>query len=106
VNQDFLDLLSAFNAAEVRYLVVGAYAVGVHGHARATKDLDVWVEASADNASRIIAALRAFGAPMGDLAPSDFETVGTGFMMGLPRTASTSSLRSRAFDSRRRLRGR
>jgi hypothetical protein len=84
VNQDFLDLLSAFNAAEVRYLVVGAYAVGVHGHARATKDLDVWVEVSADNASRIIAALRAFGAPMGDLAPSDFETVGTGFMMGLP----------------------
>jgi hypothetical protein len=38
VNQDFLDLLSAFNAAEVRYLVVGAYAVGVHGHPRATKD--------------------------------------------------------------------
>jgi hypothetical protein len=44
VNQDFLDLLSAFNAAEVHYLVVGAYAVGVHGHPRATKDLDVWVE--------------------------------------------------------------
>jgi hypothetical protein len=46
VNQDFLDLLSAFNAAEVRYLVVGAYAVGVHGHPRATKDLDVWIETS------------------------------------------------------------
>ncbi|HEY4187590.1 MAG TPA: hypothetical protein VGP07_21110 [Polyangia bacterium] len=47
MNQDFLDLLSAFNAAEVRYLVVGAYAVGVHGHPRATKDLDVWIDASA-----------------------------------------------------------
>jgi hypothetical protein len=84
VNPDFRDLLSAFNAAEVRYLVVGAYAVGVHGHPRATKDLDVWVEASAENASRIITALRAFGAPMGNLSQADFESVGTGFMMGLP----------------------
>jgi hypothetical protein len=84
VNQDFLDLPSAFNAAEVRYLVVGAYAVGVHGHPRATKDLDVWVEASVDNAPKIIAALEAFGAPVANLAPNDFEKAGTGFMMGNP----------------------
>src|SRR6185312_4393414 len=79
VNQDFLDLLSAFNAAEVRYMVVGAYAVGVHGHPRATKDLDLWIQASTDNASRVMNALRTFGAPVGDL-----ETPGTGFMMGSP----------------------
>jgi hypothetical protein len=84
VNQDFLDLLSAFNAAEVRYLVVGAYAVGVHGHPRATKDLDVWIETSAENAAKVMRALRAFGAPMGDLETRDFETPGTGFMMGSP----------------------
>jgi hypothetical protein len=84
VNQDFLDLLSAFNAAEVRYLVVGAYAVGVHGHPRATKDLDVWIEASPENATRLIDALRAFGAPLGELEARDFETPGTGFMMGNP----------------------
>jgi hypothetical protein len=84
VNQDFLDLLSAFNAAEVRYMVVGAYAVGVHGHPRATKDLDIWIQASTDNASRVMNALRTFGAPVGDLETRDFETPGTGFMMGSP----------------------
>ncbi len=84
MNQDFLDLLSAFNAAEVRYLVVGAYAVGVHGHPRGTKDLDLWIEASAENATRVMGALRSFGAPLGDLEARDFETPGTGFMMGTP----------------------
>lgn len=84
MNQDFLDLLSAFNAAEVRYLVVGAYAVGVHGHPRATKDLDVWIEASVENAARIMNALATFGAPMENLEARDFERPGTGFMMGIP----------------------
>lgn len=76
MNQDFLNLLSAFNAAEVRYLVVGAYAVGVHGHPRATKDLDVWVEASPSNARKIMTALEAFGAPIDNLDSSDFEKPG------------------------------
>lgn len=84
MNQDFLDLLSAFNAAEVRYLVVGAYAVGVHGRPRATKDLDVWIEASTDNSVKVMNALRVFGAPLGDLQARDFEMAGTGFMMGSP----------------------
>ncbi len=84
MNQDFLDLLSAFNAADVRYLVVGAYAVGVHGHPRATKDLDVRVEASLENAPKIIAALEAFGAPLASLGARDFEKPGNGFMMGNP----------------------
>ncbi len=64
MNEDFLALLSALNAAEARFLVVGAYAVGVHGRPRATKDLDIWVEASKDNATRVLAALRTFGAPL------------------------------------------
>lgn len=44
MSPDFLDLLRAFSVANARFLVVGAYAVGVHGRPRATKDLDVWVE--------------------------------------------------------------
>ena len=52
MNQDFVDLLRAFAAHSVRHLVVGAYALGVHGRPRATGDLDVWVEATPDNASR------------------------------------------------------
>jgi hypothetical protein len=84
VDGHFLDLLSAFNAAEVRYLIVGAYAVGVHGHPRATKGLELWIEASPENAARAVNALRAFGAPIGDLRPSGFASPGPGFTMGDP----------------------
>lgn len=84
MNQDFLDLLSALNVAEVRFLVVGAYAVGVHGHPRATKDLDVWVDANPENARRVMLALQSFGAPLANLRAEDLETPGTGFQMGLP----------------------
>src|ERR1700689_5423244 len=84
MSPDFLDLLRALLAADVRFLVVGAYAVGVHGRPRATKDLDVWVDASPANASRVLTALRAFGAPLGDLTEGDLSTPGTGFKMGAP----------------------
>jgi hypothetical protein len=84
LNEDFLELLAALNAAEARFLVVGAYAVGVHGRPRATKDLDIWIEASPANAVRVLAALRQFGAPLGDLTEADFASPGTGFKMGAP----------------------
>lgn len=84
MNADFLDLLTALNAAEARFLVVGGYAVGIHGRPRATKDLDIWIEASADNARRVLQALRDFGAPLGDLTENDLATLGTGFKMGEP----------------------
>jgi hypothetical protein len=84
MNPDFLDLLTALSVADARFLVVGGYAVGVHGRPRATKDLDVWIEASADNARKVMQALREFGAPIGDLAERDLEMPGTGFKMGEP----------------------
>jgi hypothetical protein len=84
LNEDFLELLSSLLAAEVRFLVIGAYAVGVHGRPRATKDLDVWIEATPLNATRVLDALRQFGAPLGDLRASDLDHVGTGFKMGIP----------------------
>jgi hypothetical protein len=84
MNEDFLDLLSALNAARAKFLIVGAYAVGVHGRPRATKDLDVWIEADAENAQRVLSALRVFGAPLGDLVESDLAKPGTGFKMGEP----------------------
>ena len=52
MNQDFVDLLQAFVDAEVRFLVVGAYALAIHGRPRATGDLDIWVEPSTNNAAR------------------------------------------------------
>ena len=64
MHPDFKELLSEFNAHRVEYLVVGAHALAAHGHVRATKDMDVWVRPSTDNARRVIAALKAFGAPL------------------------------------------
>jgi hypothetical protein len=84
MNRDFLELLHAFLAAEVRFLVVGAYAVAVHGHPRATGDLDVWVDASVENATRVYSALQAFGAPLHELRKEELERPGIVFQMGLP----------------------
>ena len=51
-NPDFRDLFAAFNAAQVKYLLVGGYALAFHGRPRFTKDLDVWLEPDAENAAR------------------------------------------------------
>jgi hypothetical protein len=64
-------------------MIVGAYAVGVHGRPRATKDLDVWVEASSSNAPRVMAALREFGAPLMGLTEADLEQPGMGLQIGV-----------------------
>ena len=61
MNPDFVDLLRAFIAADVRFPIVGAYALAIHGRPRATGDLDVWIEPSAENARRVMSALAAFG---------------------------------------------
>ena len=84
MSPDFLDLLREFANADVRFMIVGGYAVGVHGHVRATKDLDVWVEASADNAPRVIRALRAFGAPLMGLTEDEITVPGKGLIIGVP----------------------
>jgi hypothetical protein len=64
VNRDFRDLLAAFLEAGVRFLVVGAHALAVHGVPRATGDLDVWIAPDIENADRAWQALLAFGAPL------------------------------------------
>jgi hypothetical protein len=84
LNRDFRDLLAEFNVQGVEYLVVGAHALAAHGHVRATKDLDVWVRPNAENAKRVLMALREFGASLHDLTEADLTTPGTVFQMGLP----------------------
>ena len=83
INPDFKDLLLAFNAAEVRYLVVGAYAVTFHAQPRFTKDLDIWVEASQENAARVHKALTAFGAPVSELTPDDLANQEMVYQIGV-----------------------
>ncbi len=83
MNPDFRDMLSALNAEGVEYLLVGAYALAVHGLPRATGDMDVWVRPSAANAQRALAALRRFGAPLSDLSEADLSQPGTVFQIGV-----------------------
>lgn len=84
MNPDFVDLLRAFTAADVRYLVVGAYALALHGRPRATGDLDIWVDATPDNARRVLQALAEFGAPTKDISQADLERPGITYQIGLP----------------------
>jgi len=76
-------MLSALSGAGADYLVVGAYALAAHGLPRATGDIDLWVRPTPPNATRVVAALRHFGAPMGDLTESDLVTPGTVFQIGV-----------------------
>jgi hypothetical protein len=86
VNEDFHDFLQHLNAAHVRYLVVGAHALGVHGTPRATGDLDLWVDRTAENADRIMVALTTFGAPVESLGirRDDFTVPDVVAQLGLP----------------------
>jgi len=84
MHQDFLDLLRAFIDRSVRFLVVGAYALAVHGRPRATGDLDVWVDATPENAARVMSALEQFGAPTAQVSSADFSRPGIVLQMGLP----------------------
>lgn len=57
---DYEELIAALNARGVLYLVIGAYAVGFHGHIRATSDMDLAVDPAPENADRLAAALKDF----------------------------------------------
>jgi hypothetical protein len=75
VTDDWFDVLAALLDAEARFLVVGAHAMAVHGIPRGTQDLDVWVEATADNVDRVWQALVSFGASLEALGVSRADLV-------------------------------
>jgi hypothetical protein len=99
-NPDFKDLLSSLLAADVRFLLVGSYALAFHGHPRATKDIDVWVEPTHENAARVLRALEAFGAPIQNVTADDFADPQTVFQIGVPprRVDLLCSIEPVAFD--------
>jgi hypothetical protein len=84
MDENLRELLSAFNANHVKYVVVGGYAVFVHAQPRMTKDLDVFVESSPENARAVYAALAQFGAPLSDLSVEDFQNPSTVVRIGVP----------------------
>jgi len=69
--QDFKDLLFAFHAQSVKYLIIGGYAVALHAQPRATQDLDLFIKADPANAQAVYAALATFGAPVDNIRVED-----------------------------------
>ena len=80
--QDHKDLLSAFRAHGVKYLIVGGYAVIFHAQPRFTKDIDLFIKADHANARAVYAALAEFGAPIQGIRPEDFEDRSSFFRFG------------------------
>ena len=80
--QDYKDLLSAFHAHGVKYLIVGGYAVIFHAQPRYTKDMDFFIKADAANAQATYAALAEFGAALEGIHPEEFADRGSFFRFG------------------------
>ena len=83
MNRDFVEMLSALLEARAEFLIVGAHALAAHGVPRATGDLDIWVRSETDNADRVLAALKSFGAPLLDLTREDLLRPATVFQIGV-----------------------
>ena len=81
MNKHFQDVLRAFSAHKVKYLVIGGYAFGVHLEPRTTKDIDLWIRTDRENAKAVFQALTDFGAPIAGMTPDNFMD-GTVFQMG------------------------
>jgi len=84
LNPDFKEFIQSLNSDNVRYLIVGGYAVALHGYPRYTKDLDIWIELSIENAANIIKALDQFGFSSLGLVQTDFLVPDQVIQMGYP----------------------
>ncbi len=83
-NQDFKEFIELLNANNVQYLVVGGYAVALHGYPRYTKDLDIWIRMTKKNAEKLVKALSQFGFQSLGLTISDFLEKDTIIQLGYP----------------------
>lgn len=83
INKDFEDLLHHLNTAQAKYLVAGAYAVIFHTEPRYTKDLDIWIQPTRENAEKVYKALKNFGAPLQNLSIEDLMNPKMVYQIGI-----------------------
>jgi hypothetical protein len=83
LNKDYREMLQYLSDEGVKFLLVGAYALAAHGFPRATKDIDLFVWANAENGASLLRALERFGAPIKDLSAADFAAEGAVFQIGV-----------------------
>lgn len=100
MNSNFKDLLKLFNDSQIKYLLAGGYAVGSHSEPRYTKDLDLWIETSLENARSVFNALKEFGVPLKNLSADDFTQAGCFYSIGIPptRVDVIMSIKSLSFE--------
>jgi hypothetical protein len=100
LSKDFKEFVVLLNENDVKYLIVGGYALALHGHPRYTKDLDVWIEMSPDNAEKIMKALEKFGLVSPELKPEDFLEKNQIIQLGYPpnRIDLLTALKDVEFD--------
>nr|WP_242052174.1 DUF6036 family nucleotidyltransferase [Phormidium sp. FACHB-1136] len=84
MNQDFKEFIQSLNDNQVNYLVIGGYAVALHGYPRYTKDIDIWVEMTPENAANMLKALDQFGFASLNLQAEDFLTPDQVIQLGYP----------------------
>jgi hypothetical protein len=84
INKDFKEFIELLNKNNVRYLVVGGYALAFHGYPRYTKDIDFWVWVNEKNAENIVKALHEFGFSSLDINEQDFLSPGYVVQLGQP----------------------
>jgi len=82
LNKDYKEMLQCLSEENVKFLLVGAYAVAAYGYPRATKDIDIFVQPAPENASSLMKALDRFGAPLSGVSATDFSTEGIVFQIG------------------------
>lgn len=83
MNSDFKELLKIFAQEKIEYLIIGGYAVANHAEPRYTKDLDIWINNSRENAERVYHALKKFGAPLNNITIEDFTVPTLVFQIGI-----------------------
>jgi hypothetical protein len=84
LDPNFSEFIASLHAHEVRFLIVGGYAVGMHGHPRYTADLDIWLRADEANARALLGVLEDFGFADLELAIYDFLTPEHVVQLGYP----------------------
>ncbi len=83
LNEDYKEMLQILLEENVKFIVVGAYALGAYGFPRATGDIDIWIEPTAANAKKLIRSLARFGAPLFDVNEKIFTEEGIIFQIGV-----------------------
>lgn len=84
LNQSFKEFIELLNKNQVKYLVIGGYAVAIHGHPRYTKDIDIWVEISEENSQKLLMALTQFGFDGLGISAEDFQAPDQVIQLGYP----------------------